>query len=119
MVNFNFIQILKVDSVSMQCKTRSDATAECGILLPQSVASDLDLHCLPTSHKKNTRLIWVKTCSMPTNINPYGYHDEYFMYYSKLVLIFSISLQHSSYKHVFLSRVENSVDLDQIMASSV
>ena len=25
-----------------------------------SVASDLGLHCLPTSHKKDTRFIWVK-----------------------------------------------------------
>ena len=24
-------------------------------------ASDLNLHCLPMSHKKDTRLIWVKT----------------------------------------------------------
>ena len=24
-----------------------------------SAASDLDLHCLPMSHKKNARLIWV------------------------------------------------------------
>ena len=27
---------------------------------PRSVASDLDLHCLPMSHKKDTRHIWVK-----------------------------------------------------------
>ena len=27
---------------------------------PHSAASGLGLHCLPTSHKKDTRLIWVK-----------------------------------------------------------
>ena len=26
---------------------------------PHPVASDLDLHCLPMSHKKDTRLLWV------------------------------------------------------------
>ena len=26
---------------------------------PPSAASDLDLHCLPMSHKKDARLIWV------------------------------------------------------------
>ena len=28
--------------------------------MPHFVASDLGLHCLPMSHKKYTRLIWVK-----------------------------------------------------------
>ena len=28
---------------------------------PHSVASDLGLHCLPMSYKKDARLIWVKT----------------------------------------------------------
>ena len=27
---------------------------------PRSVASDLGLHCLPMSHRKDARLIWVK-----------------------------------------------------------
>ena len=29
-------------------------------LKPRSVASGLDLHCMPTSHKKDTRLLWFK-----------------------------------------------------------
>ena len=29
---------------------------------PHSVASDLDLHFLPMSHKKDARHIWVKEC---------------------------------------------------------
>ena len=29
--------------------------------MPRFVASDLVLHCLPMSHKKDSRLIWVKT----------------------------------------------------------
>ena len=29
---------------------------------PRSVASDLGLHCLPTSHKKDDMLRWVKFC---------------------------------------------------------
>ena len=28
--------------------------------MPHSVASDLGLHCLPMSHKKDARRIWVK-----------------------------------------------------------
>ena len=28
--------------------------------MPHSVASDLGLHCLPMSHKKDARNIWVK-----------------------------------------------------------
>ena len=28
---------------------------------PHSVVSDLGLNCLPMSHKKDARLIWVKT----------------------------------------------------------
>ena len=28
--------------------------------MPRSAASDLGLHCLHMSHKKDTRLIWVK-----------------------------------------------------------
>ena len=27
---------------------------------PRSVASDLGLHCLPMSHKKDAMLVWVK-----------------------------------------------------------
>ena len=27
---------------------------------PYSAAADMGLHCLPMSHKKNARLIWVK-----------------------------------------------------------
>ena len=46
MVFFIFIQILIEHSVS------NDQT-------PQNAASYLDLHCLPMSHKKNARLIWV------------------------------------------------------------
>ena len=50
MLNFNFIQILKEQFVSKQCKTLSDAVF-CGF--------DLFFHCLPMSHKKEARLKWV------------------------------------------------------------
>ena len=46
---FHLIQILKATSVSKQWRTWSDATF-------YSVTSDLVLHCLPMSHKKDTRL---------------------------------------------------------------
>ena len=51
MVFFIFIQILieKADTNSGE----PDQT-------PQNAASDLGLHCLQTSHKKDARLIWVK-----------------------------------------------------------
>ena len=29
--------------------------------MPQNAASDLDLHCLPISHKKDARLKWVNS----------------------------------------------------------
>ena len=29
--------------------------------MPRSAVSDLGLHCMPMSHKKDARLIWVKT----------------------------------------------------------
>ena len=50
MVFFNFIQILKETSVSNSGPDQ----------MPHFVASDLVLHCLPMSHKKKARLIWVK-----------------------------------------------------------
>ena len=31
-------------------------------ILKEHVASDLGLHCLRTSHKKEARLIWLKKC---------------------------------------------------------
>ena len=33
-------------------------------LTPHSVASDLGLHCLPMSHKKDARHIWVKNANI-------------------------------------------------------
>ena len=48
---FIFIQILKEHSVSKRGDT--DQT-------PLSAPSDLGLHCLPLSHKKDAILIWVK-----------------------------------------------------------
>ena len=52
-VFFNFIQILIGYSVSKQWRPWSDA-AFCGVW-----SSDLGMHCLPMSHKKDARLIWV------------------------------------------------------------
>ena len=52
MLNFNFIQILKVHFVSKQLK-KPDQT-------PHSAASDLVFHCLPMSHKKDASLKWIK-----------------------------------------------------------
>ena len=34
--------------------------------MPHSAASDLGLHCLPMSHKKDARLIWVSL-----NVKPF------------------------------------------------
>ena len=39
---------------------------------PCSVASDLGMHCLPMSHKKDGRLIWVK---VNTLTSPIRQHD--------------------------------------------
>ena len=50
MVFFIFIQNLKETSVCKQWNTWSDAAF---------VVSDLALHCLSMSHKKDSRLIWV------------------------------------------------------------
>ena len=48
MVFFIFIQILIEHSASGDNDQK-----------PWSAASDLDLHCSPMSHKKDTRLTWV------------------------------------------------------------
>ena len=50
MVFFIFIQISIELSVSKQSRPRSDAAC---------AMSDLGLHCLPVSHKKDSRLTWV------------------------------------------------------------
>ena len=34
--------------------------------MPHFGASDLRLHCLPMSHKKDARLIWVKMIDLPS-----------------------------------------------------
>ena len=47
MVSFIFIQFL----ILLANSGNPDQT-------PRYVASDLDLHCLPLSHKKDARLIW-------------------------------------------------------------
>ena len=41
--------------------------------MPHLSASDLSLHCLPMSHKKYARLIWVKTKSADDNNNMKNY----------------------------------------------
>ena len=51
MVFFLFFQVLKETSVSKQWITLSDAA--------YIAASDLVLHCLPMSLKKDATLIWV------------------------------------------------------------
>ena len=51
MVVFIFIQIVIGFSVS---KHSGDSDQ-----MPHSAASDLGRHCLPKSHKKEARLIWV------------------------------------------------------------
>ena len=35
--------------------------------MPHSAASDLGLHCLPLSHKKGARLIWVNCDTSQTD----------------------------------------------------
>ena len=48
--------------------------------MPQNVASDLGLHCLHMSHKKDVRLLWVKQnfeynivlSSLPISLNMCG-----------------------------------------------
>ena len=54
MVFFVFIQILIENSVHKTVQT----LIRCRIL--QNAASDLGIHCLPMSHKKGARRIWVK-----------------------------------------------------------
>ena len=39
--------------------------------MPLSVASDLGLHCLPISHKKDARLMWV---NFSQKSNYYSHH---------------------------------------------
>ena len=51
MVFFIFIQVL----IKIRQANNGDPDQ-----MPHSVASDLDLHCLPMSHKKDPMHIWVK-----------------------------------------------------------
>ena len=54
MVFFTYIEILIEHTVS---------NSEDPDQIPHSAASDLGLHYLPMSHKKDARLIWVKITS--------------------------------------------------------
>ena len=51
-MNFDFIQILKYIL---------EAKSEHSDRVPHSAASDLGLHCLPMSHKKDARLKWINS----------------------------------------------------------
>ena len=51
---------------------------------PRSVASDLDLHCLPMSHKKYSRLIWVRRTMA-------GYYQQKAHFRNKIVF-FAVSI---------------------------
>ena len=67
---FHFIRILIEHSVS----NSGDRDQ-----MPQNAASDLGLYCLPLSHKKDARLIWV-------NMGKLGVHVKWcvlFLKYSK------------------------------------
>ena len=50
---YNYIQILKVHSVSKSVEPDQ---------MSHLAESDLVLHCLPMSHKMDARLIWVNIC---------------------------------------------------------
>ena len=54
--------------------------------MPCSVASDLGLHCLPMSHKKDARLtgIWLKHC---LNLLPFKNGNLMGIYSSKLSML--------------------------------
>ena len=58
MVFFIFIQIL-IEHSALANSGDPDQTS-------LYVASDLGLYCLPMSHKKDARLIWVHSCPLET-----------------------------------------------------
>ena len=43
--------------------------------MPHSVASDQVLHCLPMSHKKEARLIWVNEICFSPHKNIYNFNE--------------------------------------------
>ena len=51
--------------------------------MPHSAASDLGLHCLPMSHKKNARLKWVNKSDLK------GLHKTDVLKYSDKIYFFS------------------------------
>ena len=60
---FIFIQILIENYASKQWRPRSEAKSADPDQMPHSLASDLGLHYLPMSHKKDAKHIWVKKCN--------------------------------------------------------
>ena len=58
--------------------------------MPQTVASDLCLHCLSMSHKKGTRLIWVNISTLPeteSNELVYAEYDHPYCSFYCIILI--------------------------------
>ena len=79
------------------------------------------LHRLYCSNRGTLKFITkISTCidsfRSVTAVN-YQCYAEYFIYYTPPPLFYPVNLHHTSNKHLFINRVENSVDPDH-MASS-
>ena len=61
--------------------------------MPHSAASDLGLHCLPMSHKKDARFIWVKCVG------------NRFMFYSENTFLVSLTIFCVHSAHIILPLV--------------
>ena len=85
MVFFIFIKILIEHSVSKQWR-------------PHSAASDLDLHCLLMSHKKDARLIWVKI----------AFSGLFLMFFCRPLIFLKSTFSKNSFRNTI--RVSNSLD---------
>ena len=61
--------------------------------MPHSAASDLGLHCLPMSHKKDARLIWVKVNTVSSEYH--NLHSDLITQMPRLICTFVVgSLSH-------------------------
>ena len=53
--------------------------------MPHSAAADLGLHCLPMSHKKDARLLWVNILKRETTILTINAKGSVFVLLTSLV----------------------------------
>ena len=73
--------------------------------MPRSVASDLGLHCLPMSHKKDSWLVWVKSVTIYSNSH----------YQTQQNQVYTVSISSVPFLKDTFERFERTEIADEIM----